>query len=210
MPRRSTAAASTHKVIEGLLPLLTPVAEVQQDPENARVHNARNIESIASSLRRFGQRKPVVANRQTRVVLAGNGTLVAALAEGWTHLAVVWVDDDPGTAAGYALADNRTAELAEWDFQRLGAIVRALKEQDETLIVGWSADELSPVMEAEWRPPSEGEMPRAGGGAHYTCSVEQKETIDRAIAKVRESEGDAEIPDGRCLEFISADFIAGN
>jgi hypothetical protein len=34
---------------------------------------------------------------------------------GWSHLAVVFTDDDPVTAAGFSIADNRTAELAEWD-----------------------------------------------------------------------------------------------
>jgi len=35
----------------------------------------------------YGQRKPVVVNRRTGIIEAGNGTLEAAVSLGWSHLA---------------------------------------------------------------------------------------------------------------------------
>lgn len=102
-------------IAEQLRPLAVPIEDLLRDPANARKHSRKNLEAIAASMARFGQRQPLVAHRQTRIIQAGNGRHEAAERLGWTHLAVVWVDDDPTSALGYAIADNRTAELAEWD-----------------------------------------------------------------------------------------------
>lgn len=86
------------------------------DPANARKHGKRNISAIAESLSRFGQRRPAVV-RTDGTVLAGNGMLEAARGLGWSQVAVTVVPDEWSVeeARAYALADNRTGELAEWD-----------------------------------------------------------------------------------------------
>lgn len=95
--------------------IIIAIDELRLDPTNARRHSDTNIRAIANSLTRFGQRKPIVIQGQT--VLAGNGTLEAAKSLGWKEIAIVRVPDewDEQTAKAYALADNRSAELAEWD-----------------------------------------------------------------------------------------------
>ena len=92
------------------------IADLTADPENARTHDKKNLDAIASSLEKFGQRKPIVV-MPVGTILAGNGTWAAAKQLGWTDIqvSVVPVDWDYATAKAYALADNRTAELAEWD-----------------------------------------------------------------------------------------------
>lgn len=92
-----------------------PLKTLTLDPNNARKHNERNLTAIANSLSTFGQRKPIVVHNG--VVIAGNGTLAAAKSLNWTEISVVEVpnDWDKDTATAFALADNRTAELAEWD-----------------------------------------------------------------------------------------------
>ena len=84
------------------------------DPNNARKHSKRNLDAIKESLSKFGQRKPIVVHNG--VVIAGNGTLEAAKTLGWKEIGVsVCPDDwDADTAKAYALADNRSSELAEW------------------------------------------------------------------------------------------------
>lgn len=91
------------------------VDSLTPDPTNARKHSQANLDAIAGSLRQFGQRRPLVL--YGNVVIAGNGTLEAARSLGWTQIAVTRVPRSwsPDQARAYALADNRTAELAEWD-----------------------------------------------------------------------------------------------
>jgi DNA modification methylase len=112
------------------------ITDLSLDPKNARKHSARNLEAIAASLEKFGQRKPIVVHRG--VVLAGNGTLEAAKSLGWTEIDVAEVPDDwdNDTAKAYALADNRTAELAEWDESELA------KQLLELLDADWDIEEL--------------------------------------------------------------------
>jgi DNA modification methylase len=120
-------------IAEPLRPLAVPCSDLTSDPANARNHPEPNLEAIKASLRVYGQRKPVVVNRRTGIIEAGNGTLQAALALGWSHLAVVYVDDDPMTAAGFSIADNRTAELAEWDLAALDKLLAEIKTNDPIL-----------------------------------------------------------------------------
>jgi hypothetical protein len=97
-----------------------PIADVHPDPANARRHSQRNLDAIKASLARFGQQKPVVIDANN-VVRAGNGTLAAAEALGWTELRIVRTELLGIEATAFAIADNRTAELAEWDPDILAA-----------------------------------------------------------------------------------------
>jgi len=125
---KKVAAVATlsdlYHIAEPLRSLTVPVAELRPDPANARTHPEKNLAAICGSLVEYGQRTPLVVNRRTGYVEKGNGTLEAALSLGWTHLAAIYVEDDPAKAAGYALADNRSAELAGWDQQKLEALLR--------------------------------------------------------------------------------------
>jgi DNA modification methylase len=105
------------------------IADLVSDPNNARKHDDKNLEAIKGSLTQFGQRKPIVIGAEN-VVVAGNGTLAAAKALGWTQIDVVRVPEDwtRDQAKAFALADNRTAELASWDEMVLAAQVIELKE----------------------------------------------------------------------------------
>lgn len=64
------------------------VAELQQDPRNARLHSRRNLNDIKASLQAYGQQKPIVVNSEG-VVIAGNGTLAAAAELGWRTIYAV-------------------------------------------------------------------------------------------------------------------------
>jgi DNA modification methylase len=127
------AALDLVHIAEPLRPLAVACTELTLDPANARRHPEPNLEALKASLRVYGQRKPVVVNRRTGIIEAGNGTLQAAQALGWSHLAVVYVDDDPMTAAGFSIADNRTAELAEWDRAALDQLLHDIKTNDPAL-----------------------------------------------------------------------------
>ena len=109
------------------------IATISPDPANVRKHGGPNLEAIKSSLRRFGQQKPIVVD-SNGVVRAGNGTLEAAVALGWKKIAVVRSGLKGADAVAYALADNRTSELSAWDHEGLARTLESLKDQDASLI----------------------------------------------------------------------------
>lgn len=94
------------------------IADLIPDPENAREHDDKSVQAIAASLSKFGQRKPIVV--RNNVVIAGNGTLAAATSLGWEEIETVSADDlDDTDATAFAIADNRTSELSNWDSDAL-------------------------------------------------------------------------------------------
>jgi ParB-like chromosome segregation protein Spo0J len=110
---------------------LVPISKLTPDPENVRTHDAKNLDAISRSLTLFGQRKPIVVARSNSgglVVIAGNGTLEAAKALGWSEISVTEVpsDWDADRARAYAIADNRTAELADWNKVELSSALLEL------------------------------------------------------------------------------------
>jgi hypothetical protein len=111
-PEGSSLPPDLSHIAEGLRPLAVPMVELVLDPVNARKHNDPNLKAIASSLATFGQRRPLVVNRRNQQIEAGNGTYQAAQSLGWTHLAVVLVDDDPSSQRGFAIADSPASAIS--------------------------------------------------------------------------------------------------
>jgi site-specific DNA-methyltransferase (adenine-specific) len=91
------------------------IKDLTPDPANARQHDEKNLKAIQGSLNQFGQRKPIVIT-EAGVIVAGNGTVEAAKRLGWLKIDAVRVPGDwtPEQTKAFALADNRTAELASW------------------------------------------------------------------------------------------------
>jgi hypothetical protein len=107
------------------------IKDLTPDPANARQHDEKNLKAIQGSLNQFGQRKPIVIT-EAGVIVAGNGTVEAAKRLGWLKIDAVRVPGDwtPEQTKAFALADNRTAELAAWDVKVLDAQIEELRLLD--------------------------------------------------------------------------------
>lgn len=145
---------------QGLAVMTRKVSELANDPANARKHDDRNIEAIKASLQRFGQQKPIVVD-SSGVVRAGNGTLQAAKALGWETIECVVTDLKGAEATAYAIADNRSAELAEWDDDVLTATLQSLADEDPSLLVdaGFDEKELARLVAQTAEPLEDDEVP---------------------------------------------------
>jgi hypothetical protein len=163
-PRKKTAEARgvsrgtvpkgvvVHLASDDLVPLLRPLDELVLDPTNARTHDKRNLEAIRGSLRKYGQHRPAVVQRQGMVIKIGNGMAEVAREDGWTHLAAVVVDEGDVEATGRALADNRAGELGGWDHQVVLEQAAAIREAQGDLDgLAWSPEELQELQERQDR-----------------------------------------------------------
>jgi ParB-like chromosome segregation protein Spo0J len=181
------------KIHPQLASLAMPVEQLVPDPTNARRHDDRNLQAIAQSLDEHGQRKPIVAQRvgDRLIVRAGNGTLAAAQQLGWSSLAVVVVEEGDVEATRYALRDNRTAELAEWDDDALRQALRECAESEaEIAALGWTPEEWSAATDefsaAEVEPPelsSEERQPYRQ--ITFIVHDDQHEVIERALSRAK-------------------------
>lgn len=126
---------------DALNTLTLPVDELRPHPENAR---QGDTDLIAESIRAHGQYRPIVAQKSTGYILAGNHTYAAALEEGFTELAVVVLDVDDATARRILLADNRTADLGVTDPEQLLALVTVAGGPEFT---GYTQDDLDRLLD---------------------------------------------------------------
>lgn len=106
------------------------VDELLNDPRNAKDHPRKSIEVIKESLKLYGQRKNIVVDASGKV-RAGNGTLIAAKELGWKKLYGGPAPAKERDARGFALVDNRSAEFAKWNEERLGEEIRYLEGEEE-------------------------------------------------------------------------------
>ena len=125
------------------------VQELTQDPDNSRSHDRKNLEAIKQSLEAFGQQKPIVIDQEGKVV-AGNGTLAAAQELGWQTIQAVVTDLEGAKQTAYAIADNRTAELAAWNDQQLAKSLVSLQNDQsiDEAISGFRTDEIERMVGA--------------------------------------------------------------
>ncbi len=139
---------------EDLRPLAVPIDTLIHDPKNARKHSQRNIDAIKVSLSEDGQHSTILVWAQTeeqggaRVIMAGNGTIEAARALGWTHIAAnvkPYASEKHAIAA--AIRDNRTAELAEWDYIALPELLTEFNDEEFQNTLGWTNKEISELLD---------------------------------------------------------------
>jgi ParB-like chromosome segregation protein Spo0J len=152
------------------------ISSLSPDPANARKHPDRNLEQIKASLRRFGQQKPIVVDA-TNVVRAGNGTLAAAKALGWTTIAAVRSDLARTELTAYAITDNRSAELAEWDYEVLSSTLADMEIGD----VGFTSAEIDKLIGRPMEDFTGQELPAEKWLIVVTCKdeAEQAELLER-------------------------------
>jgi DNA modification methylase len=104
-----------------------------------------NVPAIAASLQTIGQYRPIVVNLgrltgRPLEVLAGNHTLLAARHLGWDTITGATVDVDDETAARIVAADNRTADLGDYDLAQLAELLADLPDLTGT---GYTDDDLA-------------------------------------------------------------------
>jgi ParB-like chromosome segregation protein Spo0J len=149
-------AALAH-IAPALHSLAVPTASLELDPRNARLHGERNMATIKASLEKFRQVKPIVT-RGKRVV-AGNATLRAFRELGWPLIARIDAEHlSPAEAAAYGVADNRTAELAEWDLPELSGILAELPAELRPA-TGFDDDELAALLKRVGGPEAPDDFP---------------------------------------------------
>lgn len=129
------------------------IDEIKPDPKNARKHPEKNMESIRGSLAIYGQVEPLVVNMKTKVIIGGNGRYEAMKALNFEKVDIVEVDLDETQSKALALALNRTGELAEWNLDNLGDILKSLQEEDFDLdSIGFDEDDLRKLISEDIPP----------------------------------------------------------
>jgi uncharacterized protein YaiI (UPF0178 family) len=149
-----------------------PAAEPIPHPQNYR---QGVVSAIAESLERFGQMKPIVVQRSTGYVVAGNHTLKAARHLGWDEVAALVIDLTDEEAEAYLVADNRTSDLATNDDVALGALLERMMLAGRLDGTGYTPDQVDDMLSAL------GQMPEVNAPApeNTTSGATNEELAER-------------------------------
>lgn len=94
---------------------LTDLVEYENNPR----FNERAIEAVANSIKEFGFKNPIIIDKDN-VIIAGHTRKKAAERLGLETAPCIMADDlTEDQVKAFRLVDNKTAELADWDFQKL-------------------------------------------------------------------------------------------
>ena len=98
--------------------------------ENNPRHNEKAVDAVAASIREFGWKNPIVIDKNN-VIAAGHTRLLAAKKLGLKTVPCIVADDlTEEQIRAFRLADNKTAELAEWDEELLAEELKLLENID--------------------------------------------------------------------------------
>ena len=117
-------------------------------PGNARKHSQKQLRQLSASIRQFGFTVPVLVNGEN-MIMAGHGRVEAARLAGMREVPVICLEHlTPEQARAYILADNRLAELAEWDQAQLAIELQGIIDLGfDPELIGFDPAEVDRVLD---------------------------------------------------------------
>jgi ParB-like chromosome segregation protein Spo0J len=177
------------------------IDSVHQDPNNKRLHNDAQYLALRESLHRFGQQIPIVVDSEGKI-LKGNGTWQICKELGWTHIHIHRSSLDGKEGELFAIADNRIAELSEWDYEQLAISLQNDSDMsDQLLKLGWTDQLLAPLRIATFKPDDIDKLERPKKDQFIEPSIfldfngKHMQTIAEAVAKYRDNHPSGEDED---------------
>lgn len=205
-------------ISKDLWPLAVPIDSVNPDPENAKKHSPENLAVIKTSLARFGQYQPLVADN-TGILRIGNGRYSQMREMGWTWVAVVRLACSYEEAVSIGLIDNKSSEGTIWNHEMLAKHLHMLQGVNFDLsFTGFQTFEIEPLLQAEWTPPApsgdlEDEKGSTKSGAKsLRIPAELVPTVQAAFERLRTARKSIEpkMSDLRALECLCLLYSGGH
>ena len=116
-----------------------PIESIQEYKGNPR-DNDGAVDSVAESIKLFGFKIPLIIDSEG-VIVCGHTRVKAARKIGLKSVPCIIADDlTPDQLKAFRLADNKTAELADWDIEKLLAELKDIDVNMEPF--GFSEEEI--------------------------------------------------------------------
>ncbi|MGQ0431828.1 MAG: DNA modification methylase [Microthrixaceae bacterium] len=126
---------------------LRKLSDIKPYPGNPRI-NDDAVDAVAASIREFGFRQPIVVDAEG-VIICGHTRYKAGLKLGLEKVPVhVARDLTPEQIKAYRIADNKTAELSDWNYDLLPIELGELQGMNYDLgLLGFDQDELAKLLD---------------------------------------------------------------
>jgi len=126
-----------------------PITSVKPYEKNPRF-NDDAVDAVAKSIKEFGWQQPIVTDKDMTVI-CGHTRLKAAERLGLTEVPVIVADNlTPEQVKAYRIADNKTGEIAEWNYDLLPFEIKDLQDANFDLsLLGFDTDELDKLLNGD-------------------------------------------------------------
>lgn len=130
------------------------VANLIPHPQNPNRHTESQIEALSKVIKHQGWRSPIVVSNQTGFVIAGHGRLEAAKVLNETKVPIEEQDfKNEADEFAHLVADNRIAELSNWDNLKLRDVISTLSDKELDLeLTGFTQGELESLTAPVYDP----------------------------------------------------------
>lgn len=113
--------------------------------KNPRI-NDHAVQNVAGSIKAFGFNAPIICDRDFNII-AGHTRWKAAKSLGMKTVPVIALDLTETQKKAYSIADNKTAEIADWEYHDLHEILSNLiKESINCSDLGFSEAEIDALL----------------------------------------------------------------
>jgi ParB-like chromosome segregation protein Spo0J len=203
---------------------IVDIDTVFQDKNNIKTHNKKDIEEKKQSLIQFGFTRPLIVEKNSKTIVAGNGVHLAASSLGYKKIPVIFMELEDAKAKALAISDNRLSENGEYDLNLFNAAVLQINQWNpdmEWKALGFDNSEIQLLLssinseiKSDTEPtsissdsidePDVQDLP----AKPLKVTKGQREIINLAIKSLRKLENDDKMQEGRCIELICADFLS--
>jgi DNA modification methylase len=160
--QRARQATSSNRLPRSLFIDYLPIESLQADSQNPRLHDDKQVQQIAKSIRVFGFNVPLLVDSSSRVI-AGHGRLLAAKLLGLDKAPVIRLEHlSDQQRRAFVIADNKLTENAQWDQRLLGEQLEILSEADLDFsvdITGFEVGEIDLLIENLYPDTNGGDDP---------------------------------------------------
>lgn len=179
------------KVISKSIDDIKPYENNPRDNDNA-------VDAVANSIKEFGWQQPIVVDSEG-VIIAGHTRYKAAQKLGLKTVPVVIAKDlSEEQVKAYRLADNKSSELADWDFKKLNTELNGIEDIDmsEFGFEDLSEPELPDDFFADDDSSNDKEEPEAevpeldwGGANTAPITSDDQSFLDDKLKEFKQQEG---------------------
>lgn len=159
---------------------IVAISELGFMGDNPNLHSDAQIASLARSIRTWGMPLPILVDERS-VVLAGNGTLAAAIKAGLDRVPVCratgWSDEKKRE---YAVLDNKLRQMSHWDQASLRSEIQDIVSSEFLDDIGFSDEEIDKIISETSGFTAGGDGAKSGVKTEITRFAKEKIRVSMA------------------------------
>jgi ParB-like chromosome segregation protein Spo0J len=125
--------------------VMFPLEKLVPNAKNPRQIPESAVTKLVDVITAIGWTVPIIASKDTNIILAGHVRRLAAQKLGLTEVPVLFVDVTQAEEVLLLISDNRIQDETEWEYQNLRGLLEEFKAMDSDLsltLTGFSLPEI--------------------------------------------------------------------